>query len=131
MSYIMQNEKKTSGLLLGKAQTTDRAMSVADFFKKCPYCATATSTGNSVLAVLVFPASQKWWFESIAKDPAGTVGLEEAEIFYPAKVDAVSPWSSGRLVSDQPKPPCGADCDACSMHLDKCPGCPATRFFIQ
>ena len=127
----MQSEMKTCGLLLGRARTTDRASSVADFFRKCPYCAIATSTGSFVLAVLVFPASRKWWFESIAQDPAGTVGLEQAEVFYTAKINMVSPWSSGHLASDQSKPPCGADCATCSLHLDKCPGCPATRFFIQ
>ena len=131
MSKQKHRIEKTTGLLLGQAHTTDRAVSIVDFFKKCPYCATATSTGNSVLAVLVFPASRKWWFDSIAEDPAGTVGLEEAEVFYAAEIEAASPWSSGHLAPDEPKPPCGADCATCMMHPDKCLGCPATRLLDQ
>jgi hypothetical protein len=78
-------------LLLGKAETVERAVSVADFLIQCPYCASATNAGNLVLAVLSLPASRKWWFESITQEPKNIIGLQEAEIFYTDKKDATSP----------------------------------------
>ena len=128
---MMKHEKPMTGLLIGTADTAERAAAVAGFFAKCPYCAGASHTGNTVLAVLSFPASHKWWFESMADDPAGTIGLQTAEAIYPARTSVQSPWSSGRLQPPLPQPPCGADCHTCGVYQRKCRGCPASRLFTE
>jgi hypothetical protein len=78
-------------LLLGRAETAERAVSTAYFFKQCPYCASATNAGNLVLAVFSLPASRKWWFEFMTQEPKNTIGLQETEIFYVDKKYAASP----------------------------------------
>lgn len=128
---IMVKEEAITGLLIGTADTAERAASVAEFFDKCPYCARAIHTGNTVLAVLSFPAGHRWWFESMAEDPAGTIGLQVAESFYLERINAQSPWSSGLVQPQLPRPPCGADCRACGMYKDKCRGCPASRLLVK
>lgn len=123
---IMKKEGIVTGLIVGTADTPERAASVADFFNKCPYCAHASQTGNLVLAVLSFPASHKWWFESMADDPAGTIGLQAAEAIHLERINAPSPYSSGRAKPELEKSPCGADCVTCKMYQNECHGCPAT-----
>ncbi|MGD9379192.1 MAG: hypothetical protein PVI51_01350 [candidate division WOR-3 bacterium] len=128
---VVEKDEIVTGLLIGTADTPERAASVAGFFNKCPYCAHASHTGNIVIAALSFPPNHKWWFESMADDPAGTIGLQAAEAIYLERINAQSPWSSGRIGQQMAQPPCGAECSTCRMYQHNCPGCPASRSFID
>lgn len=80
--------------------------------------------------MLSLPEDHKWWLDSIAAQPKGTIGLEEAEVFYADRVAAQSPWSSGNMkIGD--KPPCGADCAGCPAYKKPCPGCIATYYYTS
>jgi hypothetical protein len=122
-------ERSLVGILLGKAATPSKAQAIAGFFNKCPYCVTCINADCTVLGVLSFPQSHRWWFESIAERPKETVGLEGAEVFFAEKITVPSPWSSGETRSDSDRAPCGADCQGCPMYQNQCTGCPATKFY--
>lgn len=125
-----KNKKPLVGIILGKAITPDKAESIADFFNKCPYCVTCTNVDCTVMSVLSVPQDHRWWVESIAEHPKETVGLESAEVFFADKIEALSPWTSGNVKPNLDRPPCGADCQGCSVYRKDCKGCPATKCYL-
>lgn len=124
-----KSKDKLVGILLGRASTPEKARSISRFFNACPYCALSTSTGTTVISVFSLPMEHRWWLDSIAAHPKNTVGIEEAEVFYTARVAAQSPWSAGEIKATADKPPCGADCVGCPAYKKKCPGCIATKYY--
>ena len=126
-----EQKKVLVGILIGRASTPEKAHSISRFLSSCPYCAFAKCTGTTVVGVLSLPAAHRWWLDSIATQPKNTIGIEEAEVFYPAYVTAQSPWSAGKIKPDADKPPCGADCMGCPVYRKQCPGCVATTYYTS
>ncbi|UCG93240.1 MAG: hypothetical protein JSV97_05965 [candidate division WOR-3 bacterium] len=125
-----KNKQPLVGIILGKAITPDKAESIADFFNKCPYCATCTNVVSAIIGVLTIPQDHRWWLDSIPQHPKETVGLEAAEVFYVDKITVSSPWSSGSVKPELKQPPCGADCQGCPMYQRECKGCPTTIYYL-
>ncbi len=122
------NKHALVGVLVGRASSSQKARSVSRFLKSCVFCAVSKNAGTTVICTLSLPEDHKWWLDSIAAQPKGTIGLEDAEVFYAEHVAAQSPWSSGNMkIAD--KPPCGADCAGCPVYKKSCPGCIATSFY--
>jgi hypothetical protein len=128
MVMQVKSKDKIVGILIGRAETPEKACSISHFFGSCPYCALSTSAGTTVLSVLSLPANHRWWLDSIVENPKKTIGIEDAEVFYVDHVPAQSPWSAGEIKAAD-KPPCGADCLGCPEYKKSCPGCIATHYY--
>ncbi len=127
----MKKKKPLVGILFGQAATPDKAQSIASFFNSCPYCAICTTADCYILGILSFPEDHRWWFKSISEQPKQTVGLENAEVHFAAKIAMPSPWSSGAVKPTLNRPPCAADCLGCPAYRAKCDGCPATTHYLS
>ena len=117
------------GVLLGYAGTSQKAVEIAGIFRGCPYCVSLRATGRSLAAVYAIPPEHRWWLHWAADFPQETLGLENAAIFFPMEVEALSPWARGKVDPVLEKAPCRADCSGCSKYDQVCPGCPATKYF--
>lgn len=117
------------GVLLGQT-TPERASRLAEMFRPCPYCASFAATGGTILGLYAIPADHAWWLEWVEHSPEETLGLQRAEVFFARQVGATSPWSRGEIQPIQERGPCGADCRECPHYCQRCPGCPATQYFL-
>jgi hypothetical protein len=111
----------------GRAETKPQARETADMMKNCPYTVMYVSIGMDVLGVLVLPESKKWWAD--LQDNPELLGLSSLQVFFYSEVDVHSPWSLGLVKPELAVPPCGSSCSTCLYYLDKCQGCPASRFY--
>lgn len=117
------------GILLG-GTTPQRAERLAEIFCPCPYCASFAIAGGTVMGLYVLPADHGWWLEAIEERPQETLGLERAEVLFARHFTATSPWSRGEVQPIGEKGPCGAACPECPNYRQKCPGCPATQYYV-
>ena len=118
------------GILLGNTNTSEKAAEMAETFRPCPYCVSYQSSGNTLIGVFVIPEDHKWWLESVAENPEGTMSLKSAEAFFPEAIDASSPWSRGEVEPILEQAPCSAECQKCPVYENPCQGCPSTRDYI-
>ncbi len=112
-------------LLVGRAPSEAEAEAFVHRSRGCPYAASYTATGRTVVGLFVLPAEKRWWLE-IADQPE-LLGLEALEIYFPAVVATSSPWSRGETQPVMETAPCGTDCLHCPQYRGRCRGCPATR----
>jgi len=118
------------GVLIGDSPTDTKAASIADTYRKCPYCVSYASARRTVVGLFSLPPDHRWWLEWVADDPEGTLGLQRAEVFFAQAVEALSPWSRGEVKPSLERAPCAADCRDCPRYRDQCGGCPATRHYL-
>jgi hypothetical protein len=116
-------------LLLGQAPTPAKAAHLAERYCVCPYCVSLTTEGDTVIGLYSIPPEHHWWLEWVVDRPQETLGLKRAELFFAQLIEAASPWSRGEVKAEQDRAPCGADCSACSLHQQRCKGCPATKHY--
>jgi hypothetical protein len=126
-----KQSKSISGILIGKTSKSSKAKAIAGFFRKCPYCAFCTHDGCTLIATFSLPHHHRWWLSSIQKHPQETVGLDRAEVFFTKYIEVSSPWKSGAVKPRLKKAPCGADCQKCPVYRKKCPGCIATKCYLD
>lgn len=128
----MPHKKKESitGVLIGDAVTPEKAASIVSTYNKCPYCCGFFNTGKNVVAVFAIPKENKWWLNWVAEQPAETIGLKNAAVFFTSKVKATCSWLRGELIPTQQKSPCGAQCWECTKYLQECKGCPSTLYHL-
>jgi hypothetical protein len=117
------------GILVGEADE-ETALRLVETGSKCPYCACFTQSEGTIVALYAIPKEQRWWLKWVEKKPTATLGLREAEIFFPRAIAASSPWSREEVEAVSDRAPCGAMCLECTMYQGLCPGCPATRYFL-
>lgn len=118
-------EKLICGVLFGEGETKEITNQVAESYKNCPYVNFMATKGREVYSIYFIPEKQKWWIESIEKNPQGTLGLKNAhlkfvkKLYYPKKMKLRLPKKLLDLS------PCGANCGTCTSS-EKCTCCPAT-----
>ena len=120
-----------TGILIGEAPTEGKATAVAALFTNCPYCAFSTPLNKIVLAAFSIPAEHRWWLEAIEERPTETLGLEKAKILFAAPFTLETLWTRGNTKPVLEKAPCGAVCPKCPLYVEKCPGCPSTRYYKE
>lgn len=116
-------------LLLGET-TPSKARSLAEVYSHCPYCVSFSNSDGTVVGLFAIPGDQRWWLEWVVEHPQETLGLQRAEVFFARQVEASSPWSRGEVQAILKQAPCGANCPECTLYRGKCPGCPATQYFL-
>jgi hypothetical protein len=114
------------GVVLGQAETPHRAAEIADRYAGCPYCASLSNKGSSLMGIFTLPQERRWWLEGIADDPGTQLGLQTAEVLETNAIKAASPWSRGEVKPNLHPAPCGSDCRQCDRYGACCVGCPAT-----
>ncbi len=119
------------GILLGEAQTPERAASIAGTYRGCPYCVLYENADCTVLGVFSIPPDHKWWLEWAVENPEETLGLRKVEIFFAKAITGSSPWSREEARPLMDRAPCGADCGKCHRYSNGCIGCPATKHYLS
>jgi len=115
-------------LLLGEAETREKAEQIAKRYKNCPYISFMAIRENQLFAAFFLPRRQRWWIEYVEKKPKETFRLERAKVtvvdhvYYPEQLKMRLP-NEPLEVS-----PCGTNCGTCPAY-QKCLGCPATLFY--
>ena len=121
-------EKVICALLIGAADTEERAGDLAEKYRNCPYVHFIATKENQLYVIYFLPTRQRWWIETIEKKPKDTIGLEKAKVsffdsvHYPEKLKMRYPEEALEIS------PCKSRCEKCSAY-GKCTGCPATIFF--
>jgi hypothetical protein len=114
------------GVVLGKTSTPAEASEIAHRFRKCPYCSSFQSTGNSAMGIFALPQGYEWWLNRLAGQSNGGLGFEDTEVIFTKAIEASSPWTRGDVKPNLHPAPCGTDCRQCSCYGNECNGCPAT-----
>ncbi len=124
------NERMICGLIIGDAGAAKKARELARAFRDCPHTALVGAFGTRLIWALFLPESYRgWWLEPIAEDPAGTLGLQSAEVLVTEAWEITYPEFRPRIPAEKLEIcPCGARCDLCDLY-GRCPGCPATIFY--
>jgi hypothetical protein len=125
--YMTQKDIPLCAIHFGRAETETQARETAGMMKNCPYTVMYISMGIDVVGVLVLPESKKWWVD-LQNNPE-LLGLSSLQVFFYSRADMHSPWSLGLVQPELAAPPCGSLCSTCPNYLDKCQGCPASRFY--
>ena len=130
---IMKMDEKglITGILLGEAPRENAAESIASLFAGCPYCVFSTSFAKTTLQLFSLPSGHRWWLEAIQNAPKKILELNQATVFFVDSLTAETPWTRGDTKPILPAASCGADCSKCSFYKEKCPGCPATRYYKE
>ncbi|MDH5448788.1 MAG: hypothetical protein OEY24_00785 [Candidatus Bathyarchaeota archaeon] len=114
-------------MLFGEAKTRKKVEHLAESYRNCPYINLIAIKENQLFATYFLPERQRWWIESIEKNPLNTIGLEKARvtivdnIYYPRELRMQLPKNP------QDVSPCESNCETCPYY-GKCTGCPATIF---
>ena len=111
--------------------TEGKATSVSTLFSVCPYCALSQPFGKITLHVFSVPEDHRWWLTAIEEAPTETLSLEKAKIFFTDLLTIETPWTRGDIKPVLEEAPCGAVCATCPLYGEKCPGCPATRYYKE
>ncbi|OGU60376.1 MAG: hypothetical protein A2V66_11560 [Ignavibacteria bacterium RBG_13_36_8] len=129
----MPQKRKESiiGILIGEAPDNNKASSIVNIYKKCPYCFSYSINGKIIQGIYTLPPDHKWWLNWVADEPMETMGLKKADVFFSRKIKATSQWLRGEATPTQQKAPCGAQCWECSKYLKECKGCPATLYHLS
>ena len=117
-------------LLIGGADTENKAKQIAHRFQVCPYVDFMATKGVQLLAVLLFPERKRWWAEYIGKHPNETFGLQNAEVTFMEEVHYPRRMRSRLPDRKQDISPCKSNCGTCQFY-GECDGCPATIFYRQ
>lgn len=121
-------EKLICALLIGEAETEEKAKQIAKSYHNCPYINFMATKEKQLFATFFLPAKQRWWIEYVEKKPKETFGLEKAKVTiandvqYPKQLRMRLPKKPKRIS------PCGANCETCAAYA-KCLRCPATVFY--
>ncbi len=121
-------EKLICALLCGKGGTEEITNQIVKSYKNCPYVYFMATKGREIYSVYFLPEKQKWWIESIEKNPQKTLGLNKAQLYfienlqYPKRMKLRLPKKLLELS------PCGANCGICPSS-EKCSCCPATVYY--
>ena len=118
------------GILLGETEP-ENATRLTKTASMCPYCTSFSCSSGTILGLYVIPRNHSWWLQWVKEKPQETLGLQKVEIFFARTNMASSPWSRGEVQAILELAPCGANCLDCTMYKGKCPGCPATRHFLE
>lgn len=121
-------ENLLCALLVGKAESRDKAVQTAERYQNCPYICLMATKDNQLSAVSALPEKQKEWIEYIEKKPEETLGLEEAKVTIADEV-----YHSDMLQIHLPEKrqkisPCASNCETCPTYK-RCLGCLATVFY--
>jgi hypothetical protein len=124
---MTQKDVPLCAIHFGRAVNETQARATAGMMKTCPYSVLYVSNDVKVFGALVLPESKKWWAD--LQDHPELLGLSSLQVFFYSRVDVHSPWSLGLVQPELVVPPCGSVCSTCLYYLDKCQGCPASRFY--
>ncbi|MFX0041975.1 MAG: hypothetical protein ACFE8L_03595 [Candidatus Hodarchaeota archaeon] len=121
-------EKLISVLLYGEGKTEELTNQIAECYKNCPYITFMATKGRELYSIYFLPEKQKWWIETIEKNPQGTLGLKKVQLTFFEKLQFPK-----RMKLHLPKKlvelsPCGANCGTCPSS-EKCTCCPATVYY--
>jgi hypothetical protein len=116
-------------ILVGRAENAEKACSLADSSRGCPYVAMYEAKGSMVVGVFVIPPIKQEWIEYPAQHPE-LLDLEEAEVVITHNITAHSPWSRGEVRPEAEIAPCGTNCSTCPQYTNGCQGCPATIYYL-
>lgn len=115
-------------LLCGEGETKAKTNQVAQSYENCPYVNFMATKGKELICIYYLPKQQKWWIETIEKNPQKTLGLNKAQLYfienlkYPKRMNLRLPK---KLLDISP---CGANCGICTSS-EKCTCCPATVYY--
>jgi hypothetical protein len=118
------------GVVLGHTATPAEAAEIAARYRRCPYCASFQSTGNSAMGIFTLPPERRWWLDRIGDNPETTMGFNYAEALFTKAIKGSSPWSRGDAKPNLSPAPCGKDCRKCACYGKQCDGCPATLDYM-
>lgn len=121
-------EKLICALLVGEAETEEKAKQIARSYENCPYIKLIATKENQLFATFFLPKRQRWWIEYVEKKPRETFGLKKAEVTIVDAVQYPRKLKMGLPEKPQQISPCGSNCAICPAY-EKCLGCPATIFY--
>ena len=121
-------KKLICGLLFGEGETVEITNRIAESYRDCPYVNFMATKGRELYSIYFIPEKQKWWIESIERNPRETLGLNKVRLnfmeslHYPKRMNLRLPKKLLELS------PCGANCGLCPSS-EKCTCCPATIYY--
>ncbi|MFW6040488.1 MAG: hypothetical protein ACOC85_01470 [Thermoplasmatota archaeon] len=118
-----------TGLLLGDANSSEKANEISNLFENCPYKIVNTTFDKYLILVFSIPKSHKWWLEGIKNDPKNTLGLKNVDVLFTDKIMLKGSVKNHKIESETKEHPCGSDCSQCPMYLGRCDGCPKSSFY--
>ncbi len=121
--------KVVCGLLIGEADSEEKAKRLAQSYKNCPYVAFIGAFSDKFVAAYFIPERHLWWLEYV-RDKPKTMGLktatllvtDEAKVMYPKEFEPRLPQEKLEVS------PCGAICKGCPS-FNHCSCCPATIYY--
>jgi len=128
MANSEKEKKLICALLVGEAETKEKAKQIAESYQNCPYIRLMSTKEKQMFATFFLPEKQRWWIEYIEKKPKQTFGLEKAKVTFVDNVQYPQKLKMRLPKTPQKISPCGANCEGCPAN-EKCLCCPATIFY--
>ena len=121
-------EKLICVLLFGEGEIEEITDQIAKSYKDCPYVNFMATKGKEIYSIYFLPEKQKWWIETIEKNPKKTLGLKKARLVFIEKLsypEIMKLHLPKKLLEISP---CGTNCGTC-LSSEKCTCCPATVYY--
>ncbi|MHA2060223.1 MAG: hypothetical protein ACW976_05550 [Candidatus Ranarchaeia archaeon] len=119
-----------SALVIGVANTPDKAKKIASTYRKCPQVHYIAAQGSQVYMVFYIPIQQRWWMDYVNEEPGLAFGLESASVTVLHETNYLTKYTPRIPTKKTEVAPCGSICRNCPQ-IDKCLGCPATIFYKE
>jgi hypothetical protein len=114
-----------SAVMVAVAASPEKAQQAMPFTRACPYLATCSAVGNTMVSLFILPPSKRWWVEMPQENP-DLIGMQKVVVYISEELLASSPWSRGEVEPVLEISPCRSNCQICPQYRNPCSGCPAT-----